>query len=198
MRSIKVELDARSACDCFRVATTSLELAKRSEEHWEVEHHSVTGITFTAFSLEAMFNHYGQIFFKDWNEQRGCRTDSHRRLFKAVNLPGYLGSKEYQIAKKCFEIRDFLAHGKTKNESLVIELPDHSDSQSIFNHMISLGSKPFRFASYELLEQFIETTRKIEMDIENNGFYPHQTHIEATFREKLCECPLSVSGARSW
>lgn len=193
-----MELEARSACDCFKVATTSLELAKRSREEWEIEHHCITGITFTAFSLEAMFNHYGIIFFKDWNEQKACRKDSHRRLFKAVNLPDYLGSTEYQVAKQCFELRDFLAHGKTKSETIVVELPTGSDSHSIFNHMIALSSKPFREASNELLQLFIKTTRKIEMDIENNGFYPHQEHIEERLREKLCECPLRVSGVRSW
>lgn len=198
MLSINVELEARSARDCFRVATTSLELAKRSEEEWEIEHHSITGITFTAFSLEAMFNHYGVIFFQDWNEQKECRKDSHRRLFKAVNLPNYLGSREYQVAKKCFEIRDFLAHGKTQRETIVVQLPEDFDRSTIFNHMIALDSKPFREASNELLQLFIETTRKIEMDIENNGFYPNQEHIEERFREKLCECPLSVSGVRSW
>ena len=198
MISINVKLESRSARDCFRVATTSLELARRAEEQWEVEHHSITGITFSAFSIEAMFNHFGRIFFNDWDKLKESRKESHKRLFKAVNMTNYLGSKEYQIAKKCFELRDLLAHGKTKNETLVIELPKESDKESIFNHMIALDSKPFREASYELLKLFIETTRKIEKDIESSGYYPNQEHIEQELRSKLSECPLSVSGIRSW
>lgn len=198
MISIDVELEARSACDCFRVATTSLELAKRSKDQWEVVHHSITGITFAAFSIEAMFNHFGLIFFKDWNELKECRKASHKRLFKAVNLPNYLGSKEYQVVKHCFELRDMLAHGKTISENLIVDIPQDLDGQSIFSHMISLESRPFREASYELLRLFIETARKIERDIETYGVYPNQEHIEQCLRENLCESPLSVSGIRSW
>lgn len=193
-----MKLESRSARDCFRITTTSLELAKRSEEQWEKEHHSITGITFAAFSIEAMFNHYGRIFFKDWDELKESRKESHRRLFKTVNLPNYLGGKEYQIAKNCFELRDMLAHGKTKNETLVVKLPKGTDNKSIFNHMIALDSEPFRKASFELLELFVENARKIEKDIEFHGFYPNQEHIEQDLKSKLCECPLSVSGVRSW
>ena len=44
--SIDVKLESRSAYDSFHIATTSLELAKRAKESWEIEHHSITGITF--------------------------------------------------------------------------------------------------------------------------------------------------------
>ncbi len=135
----------------------------------------------TTLYLKAMFNHYGIIFFNDRNVQKECWKDSHRRLFRAVNLPNYLGSKEYQVAKKCFKIRDFLAHGKTQREATVVELPEDFDRHSIFNHMIALDSKPFREASNVLLQLFVETARKIELDIENNGFYPNQEHAEEKF-----------------
>lgn len=193
-----MKLEARSARDCFKVATTSLELARRSDQQWEIEHHSITGITFTAFSIEAMFNHFGLIYFKDWNELKKSRKDSHKRLFKAVNLPRYLGTNEYQVAKNCFYLRDLLAHGKTNSETLVVDLPKDLGGQSVFNHMMALDSKPFRDASYELLKSFVETTRKIEKDIETNGFYPNQEHIDPAMQENLCECPLNVTGIRSW
>lgn len=198
MISINVKLQSRSARDCFRVATTSLELARRAEEQWEIEHHSITGITFSAFSIEAMFNHFGRILFKDWNRLKENRKKSHQRLFQAVNLPNYLGSKPYQNAKKCFELRDMLAHGKTNDETLVIELPEESDKDFIFKHMMALNSKPFREASYDLLKLFVETARIIEKDIENIGFYPEKTHGKEKAKSKLSECPLGVSGIRSW
>lgn len=198
MISRNVKLESRSALYCFRVATNSLELAKRAEEKWEIKHHSITGITFVAFSIEAMFNHYGRIFFKDWNELKESRKQSHKKLFKSVNLPNYLGGKEYQNAKRCFELRDLLAHGKTKSETLEVQLPKETDHNSIVNHMCSLDSEPFREASYDSLKLFVETARTIEKDIETNGFYPKQDHIEKELRSKLSECPLSVSGVRSY
>ena len=198
MNKIKVQMESRSAKDCFRIATTSLALAKRADEEWEIEHHVITGITFSAFSIEAMINHYAIIYNKDWNNLKGSRKEVHKKFFKDVNLPNYLGTKEYQNANACFELRDMFAHGKTKNEILTIDFPEDSDSETVFNHMVQLGSEPFRKSDLKLLQLFVDTAKKIEKDIESNGFYPNQDQIELTLRSKLRECPLSVSGVRSW
>jgi hypothetical protein len=196
MNKIKVQMESRSAKDCFRIATTSLALAKRADEEWEIEHHVITGITFSAFSIEAMINHYAIIYNKDWNNLKRSRKEAHKNFFKDVNLPNYLGTKEYQNANACFELRDMFAHGKTKNEILTIDFPEDTDSGTVFNHMVQLGSEPFRKSDLKLLQLFVDTAKKIEKDIESNGFYPN--HIELTLRSKLRECPLSVSGVRSW
>ena len=66
MNSVNVNLESRSVRDIFRVATVSLELAERAEEKWEIEHHSIVGITFVAFAIEAMINHFGKIYFSDF------------------------------------------------------------------------------------------------------------------------------------
>ena len=198
MISINVKLESRPAQDCFKIALNCLELARRAEEDWEIEHHSITGITFVAFSIEAMLNHFGLIYYKDWNEQKGRREVLYKKLFKAVNLPCYLGSTEYQNAKYCFKLRDLLAHGKTKSETLEFKLPKGTHKKAIFNQMTSLPSEAFREANYVLLKKFVKTARDIEKDIESNGFYPNQEHIEIKLRSKLCERPLSCSGVRCW
>ena len=198
MNSINVKFESRSAKDNFGVATTCLELARRASEEWEITHHCVTGITFTAFSIEAMLNHFGKIFFDDWNEKKLDRNSAHRKLFKEVNLPRYLGSKEYQNAKKCFDIRDILAHGKTIEDEIVVDIPENAESHDVVRTITSIGSKPHRDANYKMLIAFIETARKIEKDIEENGFYPNQSHLPKKDRSKLLECPLSVSGTYKW
>ena len=91
-----------------------------------------------------------------------------------------------------------LAHGKTMNEPLTIKFPKDTSRESIHKHMTSIKSKPFREASYELLKLFVDTARKIEKDIEKNGFYPNQDCVNVNLRERLCEGPLSVTGIRSW
>lgn len=196
MATTNVKMESRPAYDNFRIATNCLELARRSSEDWEVEHHSITGITFVAFSIEAMLNHYGRILCESWDETRECRIKLHKRLFKAVNLPFYLGGNEYRLAKQCFNLRDLLAHGKTKNETTDLNLPDELDDRSKLAHMLEVKTEPFRCANYTLLEKFIDATRKIEKDIEEHGYYPNQEHIEESLREKLQEAPLSVSGIR--
>jgi hypothetical protein len=198
LNSINVKFQSRSAKDNFRVATTSLELARSAKEGWEIDHHSLAGITFVAFSIEAMLNHFGKIYFSDWNEIKMDRKASHKKLFKEVNLPNYLGSKEYQNAKKCFDLRDMLAHGKTLEETIVVELPEGIDNDEIVREIVSIGSEPHREANYKLLKAFIETALKIEKDIEGSGFYPNQSHIAEEDRSKLSECPLSVSGTFAW
>jgi hypothetical protein len=198
LKSINVHFESRSARDCFRVATTSLELARRANEDWEKLHHSITGITFVAFAIEAMLNHFSIIYFPDWNSTVKRRKDAHKQLFEKANLPNYLGGKEYQLANKCFELRDLLAHGKTTSETVTVDIPLTMDKESILHNVLSIKSLPFREVSYDILELFVENTRKIEKDIEANGYYPNQDHIPENIREHLCECPLSVSGVRTW
>jgi len=196
MVTVSVKTESRPAFDNFRIATNCLELAGRSSEDWEVEHHSITGITFIAFSIEAMLNHYGRILIENWGEIKKCRKQLHRLLFKAANLPSYLGTKEYQLAKKCFYLRDLLAHGKTKHETVNLTLPDGLDDRAKLAHVLNVRTEAFRCGNYKLLKMFIETARKIEKDIEEHGYYPNQDHIEEGLREKLQEAPLNVSGVR--
>ena len=199
MNSYTVKTESRSAKDCFRVTTICLNLALRADEAWEVNHHVTTGIVFAAFSIEAMLNHYGKIFFSDWNATNfGCRKALHKKLFKAVNLPKYLGSRAYQDAKICFELRDMFAHGKTVNETVDIELSEELSHDERVGHIVGLKSEAFRKVGLPLLQLIINTTKLIQSDIESNGFYPNQESLEPSKRRQLCECPLSVSGIRTW
>ena len=198
MSSINVKFESRSAKDNFRVATTSYELARRASEEWEIEHHCITGIVFTAFSIEAMLNHFGRILFNDWDANKLNRNASHKKLFREVNLPNYLGTKVYQTANNCFVLRDLLAHGKTIEETIIIDVPDDIGRDKVVHKVTSIRSKAHRNTNCEVLETFIETAKNIEKDIQDNGFYPNQTHLPKKDREKLLECPLSVSGIHTW
>ncbi|OAJ93106.1 hypothetical protein [Vibrio bivalvicida] len=198
MNKISVKIQARSACDCFKIANTSLELARRAEEDWEREHHCITGITFTAFSIEAMLNHFGKIYDKNWNELKMERKSLHKRLFEFVNLPNYLGSKNYQLAKQCFEMRDAFAHGKTVMESVEVELPELTDDEALAMHMCAISSAPFRNSTFQIFESFVKVAREIEHDIQKNGFYPDTMDHPLYAPQPLRECPLSVIGMRVW
>lgn len=113
-------------------------------------------------------------------------------------MPNYLGGKNYQAAKNCFELRDRLAHGKTTQESIVVEIADDSDCDRVANEIIAIKSIPFQQISHQLLKMFIDTAREIEKDIEANGFYPQPEGNLSNKKVKLSECPLSVSGIRVW
>ena len=193
-----IQLESRTAHDCFKIATRSLELANRSSEEWEKDHHAVTGITFSAFAIEAMLNHYGKIYYPDWNNMKDARKEIHKKLFIAVNLPDYLGSKTYQIAKTCFTLRDNLAHGKTTHETVHLELPDGINDDEAAIEVISLKSISFQKLSVNALKTFIETAKIIEKDIEGHGFYPENMNNVERQNKKLSESPLGTSGTRLW
>ncbi len=196
--SIKVCYESRTSHDCFQIANTCFELALRSEEEWEVQHHCVTGITFSAFSIEAMINHFGNIMFPNWDKQRLKRKDLHKQLFESVNLPGYLGSSTYQQAAECFYLRDNLAHGKTTKARTTVDVPEKLSGDEITYRVVSIKSKPFLDLDIKMLRKYIQTAQQIESDIQDNGFYPGQEDIPLDEREKLNECPLSVTGIRTW
>ncbi len=125
MVEITVDSESRAAYTCFSIATKCQGLAHQASEEWQIKHHCITGIIFVAFSIEAMINHFGKVMFQDeWERKRQCRKEQHKMLFEAVNLPDYLGTKTYQLAKQCFEIRDIFAHGKTNDENLELDVSE--------------------------------------------------------------------------
>lgn len=199
MTQIEVKFESRTAHGCFRIATNCFELAQRATERWEIEHHCTTGIIFTAFSIEALINHFARIYFPNWNIQKGGeRTDLHRKVFRAVNLPGYLGTTTYQHARKCFDIRDKIAHGKTSSETTKIPISNDITHEKLVYKITSISPKAFEEMDLQRLKLYLDTAKKIQADIESNGFYPKQEHIPKEQREKLSECPLEVSGIREW
>lgn len=191
---VQVHIESRSSVDSFLTAKRSLDLARKAKDHLEQEHHCVTGIVFCAFAIEAMINHFGQIYFDDWNETeaQGGRKASHKRLFNVVGLNGYLGSSNYQKATTCFKLRDFFAHGKTEQEVMTINVLNGQDEIEIAWDITSIRSKGFRDISLKLLSDFVVLAEAIESDIQSAGTYPDKEGV------LLNEYPLSINGSRSW
>jgi hypothetical protein len=198
MKIILVDSESRAAHTCFSIATNCQGLAHLASEEWEIKHHCITGIIFVAFSIEAMINHFGKVMFKDeWEKKKKCRKEQHKMLFEAVNLPNYLGTKNYQVAKECFKIRDTFAHGKTKDETLEFTVSDDIPHQQ---RLVKAALEPTSIesvATIENLDKYIEIARKIEEDIQEHGYRPDQDDIPEEEREKLFDSPLSISGIRS-
>lgn len=191
MVEITVDSESRAACTCFEIATNCQGLAHQASEESEIRHHCITGIIFVAFSIEAMINHFGKVMFKDeWEKERKCRKAQHKMLFKAVNLPCYFGTTNYQAADECFKIRDTFAHGKTNDETLELKVSDDISHEERIRQVISAPTSMESWATIENLDKYIETAQKIQYDI--------QDHIPEKEREKLLECPLNVMGVRAF
>ena len=185
--------ESRAARTCFRIATTCQSLADTASEECEIKHHCTTGIIFVAFSIEAMINHFGKVMFEEeWESERKCRKEQHKMLFKAVNLSNYLGSTTYQLAKECFEIRDTFAHGKTKDETLELNVSDDISKKEFILEMVSVPTSMESWATITNLDKYIEIAQQIQDDIEENGYYPDQEDIPEEEKQKLLERPLTV------
>ncbi|MGL6340795.1 MAG: hypothetical protein ACRC80_16840, partial [Waterburya sp.] len=187
MVEITVDSESRAAHTCFEIATNCQGLAHQASEESEIRHHCITGIIFVAFSIEAMINHFGKVMFKDeWEKERKDRKTQHKMLFKAVNLPCYFGTTNYQAADECFKIRDNFAHGKTKDETLKVNVPRDIPRQEQVQKVVFAPTSMESWATIKNLDKYIETAQKIQYDI--------QDHIPEKEREKLLECPLNVMG----
>lgn len=191
----KVKYEYRISKDLFSVATTSFHMTKYGSEKNLDFHHCITGIVFCAFSIEAMINHYGRIYFDDWNEKKGDRKNLHKMVFNKANLNDYLGTKNYQIAEKCFKSRDDIVHGKTTDEEGGVDL---NNEEKKLEDVLSTKPDYISEINIENLEKYINTARNIESDIEENGYYPDKVNPETGEKEKLMELPLSNSGVYVW
>ncbi|MDJ0568064.1 MAG: hypothetical protein QNJ53_03360 [Pleurocapsa sp. MO_192.B19] len=199
MVGIKVNSESRAAHTCFSIATKCQVLAHQASEEWQIRHHSITGIIFVAFSIEAMINHYGKVMFGDkWESERKCRKQQHKTLFEAVNLSNYLGSTTYQVANQCFKIRDTFAHGKTKDETLELNVSDDIPYEEKVSEVMSAPTSMESWATIENLDKYIEIVYKIQEDIQEHGYSPDQDHIPEEERTKLYESPLNMTGVREF
>ncbi|MFL1916939.1 hypothetical protein ACJW8B_16310 [Plesiomonas shigelloides] len=170
------------------MANASYELALRAKEGWEATHHCVCGTLFIAFSVEAMINHFGKEKIPQWNSQKGPRGRLHKQVFDSYEMFGYQGLPTYQTIEKCFELRDRLAHGKTIDDNIEIELPNDMSEFEVTSHIISTPSSAIRDISLNKLKQWIDIARKIQDDFDkaigNNAAGNSY--------------PLEVTGLRSW
>ena len=72
-------------------------------------------IVFSAFTLEAFFNHIGDKTINNWSikERKLSPFDKLSILAKKHSIKIDFGKRPYQSVKLIFQLRDALAHGKT-------------------------------------------------------------------------------------
>lgn len=96
------------------IAEQMLEQAKNSENlEW---HNSISTIIFCAFSLEGFLNHIGDELVNEWNELYENLKPKEKLvlLINKYNIKVDFGRSPFQSFKVIFEIRNQLAHPKTK------------------------------------------------------------------------------------
>ncbi|MGB7912979.1 MAG: hypothetical protein WCF59_12220 [Desulfobaccales bacterium] len=92
----------------------SLFLEKAEEDQTGSTWASMASLVFTAFSLEAYFNHIGEKVFKSWNALENLPPLNKLDVIcEKLEIKLDYSRRPYQTIKALFKFRNELAHGKT-------------------------------------------------------------------------------------
>ena len=95
-------------------ARVSLEAAKATEAGQFFN--SMNVLVYSAFAMEAFFNHLGSHIDKEWGkkERRINKYDKLRKFHKELGLTSKIEDEPYCVVFDAFDFRDSLAHGRTE------------------------------------------------------------------------------------
>jgi len=89
---------------------------------------SMNVLVYSAFAMEAFFNHLGSHLYKDWEskERKMSKFKKFRNFNSDLKLNHDLSKEPYSIIFDVFDFRDSLAHGRTEEieRKEVVELTE--------------------------------------------------------------------------
>ncbi len=99
----------------IKIAETMLHQAQNNNEY----NNSISTIVFCAFALEGFLNHVGEELVKEWTEACEKYKPKDKLVFLAdkFNIEINFGKNPFQSFKIIFEIRNQLAHPKTREHT---------------------------------------------------------------------------------
>ena len=178
--SFKEGIEIRSSCVVWNIASNSLILSRKNRDM--SFYYLATGIIFSAFSFEAMMNHYAYMLFEDWDKEEKKlkpREKKFKKILDELKLSYYYKTNDYSVIKECLKIRDEFAHGKTAfisrnlvQKSIVGDFNNNSNiNKYLFDDVIN----------YNTLDTYLKTINALQDSIEINN-------------PGLNQYPLNVSG----
>lgn len=108
----------------------SEELLKTAESKHEGSfYYSMAAIMFSVFAVEAHANHAGSLCIEDWEEKERNLDlkEKLKTIGNILNVDVNFGKNPFQRLGKAIKIRNFLAHGKTKDIQGPWKLDDGQD-----------------------------------------------------------------------
>ncbi len=98
----------------LKTAKIALENARATEEGQFFN--SMNTLVYSAFALEAFFNHIGQHLFDDWEEteRKIPKYKKLKKIRKKLGINSDLKVEPYKSVRDVFNLRDSLAHGRTE------------------------------------------------------------------------------------
>jgi hypothetical protein len=129
-------------------------------------------LTFCWFTVEAYINHIGINYFNAWKEDERINIDEKIKRLKKYSIDIDKGSSIYQRLCKLGELRDKIAHGKTKTVKYTAEnvksIQNQNNKVEIDFWGVSINEKKC-INSINDVEIFIKSLHK-RVDSEGNPF----------------------------
>ena len=138
-------------------ATHMLELAEASEEGQL--YNAASCIVFSAFTLEAYFNHLGAQLYDDWSkkERKLSKLKKYKLFCSEFNIEPNFENKPYSSIPALFSFRDTMAHGKSSKDDINKEIELDLDNP---NHFI-VGAPWIEFSTVNNAKELHSDMQKI-------------------------------------
>ena len=142
-------------------AAHMLELAGSSDDGQL--YNLISGITFSAFTLEAYFNHLGAHLHDDWlkKERRLPKLQKYKSFCKDLDIEFDFNKRPYSTITKMFSFRDTMAHGKTTSDEINKEIAIESDNPTNF----SVGAPWLEFSTIENAKMVLEDMQSVVKEL---------------------------------
>ncbi|MUL04422.1 hypothetical protein GNP89_19910 [Aliivibrio fischeri] len=143
--SVKGEYETISFAFMNIGATHMLELAEASEEGQL--YNSASCIIFSAFTLEAYFNHLGAQLYDNWvkKERKLSKLKKYKLFCSEFNITPNFEEKPYSSIPALFSFRDTMAHGKSSKDAINKEIELDLDNLTHF----TVGAPWVEFSTVE-------------------------------------------------
>ncbi len=141
----------------FKTAKLALEEGNATEEGQFFN--SMHTIVYSAFAMEAFFNHLGEHFYEDWKkrERRLPKKNKFTTFLEKCGIEYDLNQEPFRSVIDAFAFRDQLAHGKTEEIqfSKVVELSEQEEKQFM------IGNDWTEFCNIENANRVFSSTESI-------------------------------------
>ena len=158
-------------------ATHMLELAESSDDGQL--YNLISSITFSAFTLEAYFNHLGSHLHGDWleKERKLPKLKKYKYFCKDLKIDIDFNKRPYSTITKIFSFRDTMAHGKTTSDEINKEIAIEIGNPTNF----SVGAPWLDFSTIENAKMVLNDMQQVIKEL----------HLAAGFEGD----PFSSSGS---
>jgi len=127
----------------------------------------ISCLTFSAFTLEAYFNHFGKLRDKNWEEieRKYSKLQKYKQFCQLCGLKYNLKERPYSTMIELFSFRDCMAHGKSSIDYVKKEIEFDSEKPTRF----TVGPDWKEYATLENAEKAIQDVETMILELHAAG-----------------------------